>query len=405
MKALLMTVGTGVAGNRGSLVHGLFKSIRSNNPDLIVYGITAVSRETQQAVQEKVQKEIGKKDYETIQLDEDDINENYKRLQQKIDELKSRGFEVFVDFTSGTKAMSAAAVLAAADKRTDICYITGKRQNGIVIAGEETLQTISLLKPEIDRKKKLLLELFRWNQYEACLSVVRDLKELTGERQWQDAFNKWERIIQCYRSWDLFDHKTAHNVISSIDKVPPSNKEFLGRLTNDEARHRHFLLADLLNNAERRSRAGEYDNAVARLYRAVEFIAQLQLERRHKIDTSNVQLDALPPHLQERYSDLQRDNVIKLSLEQAYGLLKELGDPLGKYHDDRRLRDALKKRNESILAHGIRPVTREECDRLFDITLEIARELIRDIDEIREKARFPKPEELFEEPRQSDSAG
>jgi len=49
-----------------------------------------------------------------------------------------------------------------------------------------------------------------------------------------------------------------------------------------------LLIADILNNARRRMKEGKYDDAMARLYRTVELIAQYRLKMKYEIDTSDV---------------------------------------------------------------------------------------------------------------------
>ena len=118
-------------------------------------------------------------------------------------------------------------------------------------------------------------------------------------------------------------------------------------------------MLDLLCNARRRKAEGRYDDAVARLYRAVEALAQDQLRREHGIaDTGKVPLDRVPLSLRARYPADAAE--LKLGLQEAYLLLSELGDPLGQrfaglgWHEPKH--SPLTARNQSILAHGFAPV-------------------------------------------------
>jgi len=108
-------------------------------------------------------------------------------------------------------------------------------------------------------------------------------------------------------------------------------------------------------NAERRAVQERYDDAVARLYRAVEMVAQVRLQSEWGIDVSNVQLYLIPHELQEKYKELQNtDGRIQLALRKSYELLVDLDDPVGTVWQDNvnRVLSALNKRNASILAHG-----------------------------------------------------
>ena len=71
-------------------------------------------------------------------------------------------------------------------------------------------------------------------------------------------------------------------------------------------------------------------------------------------------------------------------------MLKDLGDELGELKDDKKLVDLLSKRNASILAHGIDPISREDAERLYEKAVEIASKVIENLDEMRKMAKFPK---------------
>lgn len=107
-----------------------------------------------------------------------------------------------------------------------------------------------------------------------------------------------------------------------------------------EDKYSGFLLADLLVNAERRATEGKYDDAVARLYRAVELIAQLLLSKRG-IDTSNVEVERLPQNLKERYESMRNPKgVIEIAQAKAYELLEDLGMDIGrKFRENKALRN------------------------------------------------------------------
>ena len=115
------------------------------------------------------------------------------------------------------------------------------------------------------------------------------------------------------------------------------------------------LIADLLNNAKRRG-AEKYDDAVARLYRTVELIAQCILKEKYGIDTSNIEIDKL--------STLARSQMQfrKVALEKLHADFSRAinyciyDEEIGKkFSDDNKLKDLL-KRNYSILAHGLNSI-------------------------------------------------
>jgi CRISPR-associated protein (TIGR02710 family) len=129
------------------------------------------------------------------------------------------------------------------------------------------------------------------------------------------------------------------------------------------------LLRELLDNALRTAAQGRYEDAAARLYRAMEMQAQLWLSSatdglftngRCKPENTAQLPDAL------KAFDFCRPDArgeIKLSLEQSFKALAALGH--AQAHTiaadlalDRksRFRAATEKRNTSILAHGVQPI-------------------------------------------------
>jgi CRISPR-associated protein (TIGR02710 family) len=132
-----------------------------------------------------------------------------------------------------------------------------------------------------------------------------------------------------------------------------------------------LMIPDLLNNAKRRMDEGKYDDAVARLYRTTELIAQHRLKENYGISSSDVDLMKLKILLEEKtvekYEKMRdKDGKIKLPLNKDYELLNDLKDDLGKkFFDDQELENLRSKRNFSILAHGLEPVKREDAERMF----------------------------------------
>jgi CRISPR-associated protein (TIGR02710 family) len=119
---------------------------------------------------------------------------------------------------------------------------------------------------------------------------------------------------------------------------------------------RLFIL-DIFSNAERRFEEGKIDDAVVRLYRLVEMLAQERLLNKHEIDTSNVSEEKIPQQVREafisKYKD-KKDEKIKAPQNAAFVLLEALGDDLGKEFNKRELqfRQIQSQRNNSYLVHG-----------------------------------------------------
>ena len=152
-----------------------------------------------------------------------------------------------------------------------------------------------------------------------------------------------------------------------------SNLEFLRRLKTErrDSQELHsLLLSDLLANAKRRIEEGKFDDAAARLYRLVEMIGQIEIERICQAKTDNFPLEKIPASLREEFEHRYRstkDKQIKLGLEATYTILKERGSEVGqRFFQERSRFDRLQQaRNRSILAHGVIPIEEERVRDLL----------------------------------------
>ena len=394
-KAMIITVGTGLGVDEKksteSLAHGIVKSIKTNNPSYIVFFVTEESKKkTIPRIKEQYQ-EIPDFRLAVIK-DMTDVSSIYEQAFQIVKELKGEGYEVTIDFTSGTKAMSAGVVLAGIKEFCTLSYVSGKRgENNVVIKGTERVMTSEPVETFVDLEEDIIRKMFNSHQYEPGLSILSGIRELTSDSKVVERLNRYEQFLNGYSKWDKFNHKgalemlrTFDNSLVNIDK----NKSFLLNWKEE------FLIPDLLNNAKRRIEEGKYDDAVARLYRCIEMIAQYRLKKDYNLDTSKIHIIDLrskPIEDIEKYEKKQdNEGVIKLALKEDYELLKDLNDELGEVMDDKGFVDILHRRNVSILAHGVIPIKKEDAERLFDKTKKTASMVVKDLDELMGKSKFPR---------------
>ena len=174
------------------------------------------------------------------------------------------------------------------------------------------------------------------------------------------------RLCQAFHAWDLFNHEAALEMLRIVGGESVS-KYILALVAITKENGGYEQVQDLILNAERRAVQERYDDAVARLYRAVEMVAQVRLQSEWGIDVSNVQLYLIPHELQEKYKELQNtDGRIQLALRKSYELLVDLDDPVGTVWQDNvnRVLSALNKRNASILAHGTVSLNKRDYDQV-----------------------------------------
>jgi CRISPR-associated protein (TIGR02710 family) len=158
------------------------------------------------------------------------------------------------------------------------------------------------------------------------------------------------------------------------------------------------VLADLLANADRRAGEGKYDDAVARLYRAAELIAQIALAPLG-IHTSNLLEKDIPDDVRSLFPEFSRSQrAVSVGLDKSYRLLEALGDERAKlYLSNKKLRNLLKARNESVLAHGTTPVGKPTYQALRAEIGSLAQTFVPELEkhQLIEKAVFPAIRAIF----------
>ncbi|MCM8760086.1 MAG: TIGR02710 family CRISPR-associated CARF protein, partial [Candidatus Omnitrophica bacterium] len=122
---------------------------------------------------------------------------------------------------------------------------------------------------------------------------------------------------------------------------------------------------------------GFFDNAVARLYRALELFAQIRLKKEYCIDTSALEKSLNKLKNPERWEKKKNEKgEIKIGLQDDYELLFELNDFFGTIYKQQKekLQNILQVRNFSKLAHGDQPVSEENWKNMLEFTKSFIKE-------------------------------
>lgn len=393
MKALVITIGTGIGKNKTAnenLAKALSFSVTQHNPDTAYF---IASKESQQTVQQII-KQTQIKKYEIITLENpDDTQIIYETIEPKFKEITQTYHNVVVDYTSGTKAMTAAiAILGTTYEVAALSYVTGKREGGIVKPGTEQLKIIKPYFATTERKQAIATHLFNKNQFNAAITIINEIEKTTTDPTITNKTKTLKELAKAYAEWDKFNHEKAFTIIRKI-KMPKLslNKKFLGQLLNSKTPEPYYI-ADLLNNAKRRgTEEQKYDDATARLYRTIELIGQYQLKNKYNIETSAVNPNQLPEKLKQEWNISQTNQPIKIALQKAYELLAAKDDPIGKkFNNDNQLKNLLNKRNTSILAHNLMPIDQQTYTQLYKKTTEYAQTVLPNLPALQKEAKFIK---------------
>ena len=385
-KTLVLTVGTGNADDlENSLYAPLLKSIGTNSWDRIV--LLPSQRTVEQA--NEIRSRIAKLSAEICPIpdagSENDTDASFAHFDAILGEIiESDGVApkaITLDFTRGTKAMSAALVLAGVARGIPVLrYIEGKRgKRGSVVAGTEDIREVrtevASARQQINLAKHLMLrgdfEAVRTMHTEMSLTLYNLPKQL------RNRLNAYAHVAAIYAAWDRFDYCRACKLLSRHRKTvsaagqfkpAPEMAQWMGRLAAPLDRDRHEEMAaylrrlacDLLANAERRYRDGLFEDAGVRWYRLLELIGQARLFD-HGYDSGQLpendpSVKGFNDKLGKKSSPLTPNHkmtgMLQASRHQTARFLKYLGDPLAKrlLHED--CGDYVKARNDGLLAHG-----------------------------------------------------
>ncbi len=303
-----------------------------------------------------------------------------RSLDQEVHEWLGRGdgFEIVADFTAGTKCLSAALALQARRWRCRFSYVGGARRTkegvGIVETGSE--RVVHSANPWDALGYQAVddaVTVFNHGGYAAASHLLDQAIRNAVHTAVKRELATLKALVDAYAAWDRFDHKMARVKFgealknrNDLTSVFPNARYLIGRTEShlnqvvelaDCSGPTAAWVRDLLHNAQRRAEECRYEDAVARLYRAIEALAQIRLRQRYGIaDTKAVPLDKLPEVLRSQWADRATGGTVTLGLQNAYEFLSELDDALGQafvasgLHDDKR--SPLAARNASILAHG-----------------------------------------------------
>ena len=342
--------------------------------------------------------------FETRTVPADDLDGAYLVMRAAVAELAHRlpGARFVADYTGGTKTMTAALTCAALESdNVELQLVAGARPDLLRVAnGTEQAVIASVARLRLDRAMAPYLGAWRRFAYHEAA------EGLDGIRIAADAADRARLALaralsRALARWDDFDHAGALDLVENyagrVAPCYPSMLPALRCLTSEKGkRHVPARLWDLWLNAERRASQGRFDDAVARVYRLIEWTAQWQIRDKLGADTADFPSELLPASVD---APPGRDGKVKVALWSAWQIVAERTQ--GPARDliaghGAELRDLLSIRNDSILAHGFRPVQRPDWERMQRWTQDRFLSVLQDL--TREAGLKHPPKQLPAEP-------
>jgi len=306
------------------------------------------------------------------------------------EELDSAGEDarVILDFTGGTKLMSAALALAGqrfAGARYG--YVAARRGSasrdkgglGVTVDGEE--HRLIQDNPR-DASAHVMIDdarlLCRAGAWGSAARLLEEHRLRLTDPARRREVEAWVHLCSAYDAWHRLHHGEALKALTNALKAKERINAHLTRVESATLlpileNHRDrlttlldeedtaALVLDLVANADRHAANGQRDEAAQRVYRAVELHGRALLWQGYNIDPSRVEFDRLPKGFVEEH-ELGRPRPgksIQLGLQMVWELLSHLGEEDVERFGELKLKAAaeprggvLALRNNSILVHG-----------------------------------------------------
>jgi CRISPR-associated protein (TIGR02710 family) len=385
-----------VGGTSAPVLHVL----RQHRPAHVWYFCSPSSRVNADSIQTQLDWHPMPRFIEVARFEE--IGPCYQALRRKLPDILAEARvapeSVLVDYTGGTKTMSAALVLAATELFKQFSYVGGIQREksglGITVEGQEKVHY------QANPWAELALREIEWagilwaaNQFD---EVARLLRKVAPQVPQPLRFEAMATLADGLAARQRLDFPSARGLLKTArgrlrpmfeaqgDGGPlPWLAAVLARCERcAEASVGPEILSELLDNTLRTAAQARHEDAAARLYRAMELQGQLWLAEVSGGCFQNgrcraEQVAKLPETLRSQsICQPGPDGEIKLSLELCFRALNAVDDPrvtaivtdldrqdaAGKTAS--RWRAATAKRNTSILAHGLEPVGASGFDQM-----------------------------------------
>ncbi|MBM3881225.1 MAG: hypothetical protein FJ387_16130 [Verrucomicrobia bacterium] len=368
---LILTVGTGTAGQHSNLAQGLVNTLAQLRPRRFWLVPSAHSNSTALAelVREGAPRECAFQPWSATQPFRaierpDDLFDCRAVLREVIRAARAQlaqGERLIVNPTSGTKQMSVAATLAALDEGIgELVFTVGERADGVVKTGTERMAAFSTRQFILERDLRTAGTLFTAGAFFAVARILKAYSE-------PEALEAREKAL-CLHEWQRLNHAKA---ASHAAKFSENLRSHLKNLS-DADQFSVSLLGDLLAGADELFRRGDCEEALARYYRGAEQAAKVRLADAHAIRPPyrlEALLNILPAGccLADELRSRARGGEVQLGNDLAWRVLQVAQDPMADgYFADHRLQDGLKRRNESMYGHGQDSVVASDVQAVAD---------------------------------------
>ena len=315
-----------------------------------------------------------------------------------LSEIKHEENEIHINCSSGTPQLKSAWLILAN---------AGVFPNGRLwqVANPEYCQgeriteiELTLLEEEniLSQVKRLAAEFMFQRLAEECMK----LKKISNYSYRKEKAALSGRIFSAYQSWDLIRYDDAYRRLISVYRDIEKSKdltelknclakqvEILGKLKENSTKENKYNLFDLYFNAERRLIRKDYTDTLARFWRIYEGSLFYLLREYYGIEPTLS--ESSNQENVKKINDYFVNKPYKLSMSTAATVLEKIfqdkvflqlskigvealrSNSSEKMKVSRLLEELRERRNESIVAHGMKPVSEQDARNSLMVMTEI----------------------------------
>ncbi|RAP48170.1 MAG: hypothetical protein BZ135_00975 [Methanosphaera sp. rholeuAM6] len=327
-----------------------------------------------------------------ILKDFEDTEYIFDRFKYKINEFPDA--EIVINYTHGSNKLTAVAMI--------IARMYGlKIQNRLKIEDTGNISRFDVVEKETATKSALYFVKKLFNNYDFNMA-----KEILDENYspFDQVAIQFTNLIDIFSKWDSFQYEDYNfdELIPYFNILPylPRSRKSMKILTDKTNKlHNAYRIADLINNSKRRIDEEKYDDAIIRLYRTLELIAEVELYEKYGIRNTDVHLNEL------RELDIENgalQNIFKrldfkypkyiIPLTTSFYLLQKLYDDVGTHYffNKDKYQQLFQKRNISVLVHGNYKYNTKELIEMYDLVCSMAKVYNRNMPKFIDATEFPK---------------
>jgi hypothetical protein len=258
--------------------------------------------------------------------------------------------------------MSVAATLAALDEEIgEIIFTVGERHDGVVRTGTERIAPFSTEQFFCERTLREAERLFQAGAYHGAALLLKQYG------QYGEAARDAHDLATCLREWQRLNYEEARQIAANASASALVRlRHHLTQLARSQEESM-LRLSDLMVSADNLLRWGDYEEALARYYRATELAAKVRLAENHNLRKPYklANLRDAAPSMRDSLEANARHGVCYLGLRQAMQVLQALGDRFADdYFADAKFGELLNLRNETVAGHGASAVFQHSVEEV-----------------------------------------